>query len=1001
MTISSQVRTAGPFSCNGTTTVFPFAFKVFTASDVSVIFRDTASGAEVPLVLNIDYTVSLNANQNANPGGAISTIGPAFETGATLTLTSKLQYLQPTDLTNQGAFYPKVITDALDRLTIFAQQILGIANRALKFPISDGNLDGTLPGKDQRKGRVLVFDETTGLPIAGPSIGDVIPNDYIGEELPVSPFNGMRWYKPSEATTFVYYVDGDSGQWVQESVASADSTFELQLAAVDSTKLVGGVQARQLRLVDGIKNLIAETNIAMDVKGFYVGSNIGGGQFYYDPTRNKSAHNGGTIIAPEAITGWDGTQAGLATLLNWTGSGVGCFVRASKIAKPQYFGAICDGIADDTVAMRSLFKSGLFIVGNPTDTYRITTSVVTTNVSVNAEFNGALFLYDNVIFDDHRCLAFVADMSDETTISAINYYAEVINGRLGLQVTVADASAYAVGDFIKIVSDDLINLSSPNEWLGQGFEIVKITGNNIFTSKITDLRFNTNPRLAKYRKNVKCNLRGLKFTHSNPNLENNYKVMLTVSGMVYPEINDILSFDNANTAVMIVNCYGASGDNIKARNLKGDTTLSQIGYTLVDEGSSESKWGLLYGERVRHVYTTGAESFPIGTKDVKNYGGAVNCVVDHVWGEGCHSFAADTHPDGYNTLINRVTCYSSSRERGERTGALQFRGWKEHCQEVMHIGRDYAVWLNSNWHDCTIGNVVTKGGRLLMANSSGNPYGNQTLQVNSMTHYVSLKEPISIQAIDTNLNCGDVKIIFKNDIEFLPFLSVFNLAGGANNFANIGKVFVDMSQIPNGKLGGYLPVQLQSNFGKITIEHWEQIQSQFSDISLGVSGFIGGLGSERSFSYLEIGKHTIKANASVANIFIQYYEALISNTSPIYIGEYEFIGTDRDYSDHIYHSLFVNNGFLNHAKRYTPSNSRPYINLLGNLKKTIQCTVSGGATTQIQPPSYQNQLWEISNSLTSSHAATITYSSGLTAVIPVGESITLRGKSDLTWERIK
>lgn len=246
MTISSQVRTAGPFACNGSTTVFPFAFKVFTASDVSVVFRDTASGAEVPLVLNIDYTVSLNANQNANPGGAISTIGLAFATGTTLTLTSKLQYLQPTDLTNQGAFYPKVISDALDRLTIFVQQVLGIANRALKFPISDGNLDGTLPGKDQRKGRVLVFHETTGLPIAGPSIGDVIPNDYIGEDLPVNPFNGMRWYKPSEATTFVYYVDGDSGQWVQEPVVSADSTLELQLAAADSTVLIAGVEASEI-----------------------------------------------------------------------------------------------------------------------------------------------------------------------------------------------------------------------------------------------------------------------------------------------------------------------------------------------------------------------------------------------------------------------------------------------------------------------------------------------------------------------------------------------------------------------------------------------------------------------------------------------------------------------------------------------------------------------------------------------------------------------------------
>lgn len=172
MTISSQARTAGPFACNGSTTVFPFAFKVFSASDVAVVFRDDASGVETTLVLTIDYTVSLNADQDANPGGSISTL-VAFAAGSTLTLTSKVPYLQPTDLTNQGGFYPKVITAALDRLTIFAQQILNITNRALRFPISDGNLDGTLPSKEQRKGKMLAFDETSGLPIVGPDVSDI------------------------------------------------------------------------------------------------------------------------------------------------------------------------------------------------------------------------------------------------------------------------------------------------------------------------------------------------------------------------------------------------------------------------------------------------------------------------------------------------------------------------------------------------------------------------------------------------------------------------------------------------------------------------------------------------------------------------------------------------------------------------------------------------------------------------------------------------------------
>lgn len=172
MTISTQARTAGPFACNGATTVFPFNYKVFAASDVVVVLRIDSTGTEVTLVLGVDYTVTLNANQNTSPGGTVTTL-TAFPTGQTITLTSAVPYLQPTDLTNQGGFYPSVINAALDRLTIFAQQVLGVANRALKFPLSDGNLNGTLPGKDQRKGTVLAFDTTTGLPVAGPNIASL------------------------------------------------------------------------------------------------------------------------------------------------------------------------------------------------------------------------------------------------------------------------------------------------------------------------------------------------------------------------------------------------------------------------------------------------------------------------------------------------------------------------------------------------------------------------------------------------------------------------------------------------------------------------------------------------------------------------------------------------------------------------------------------------------------------------------------------------------------
>ena len=172
MTISTQNRTAGPFAGNGVTAAFPFTFKVFQASDLKVVRRVDATDVETVLVLNTNYTVTLNPNQNANPGGTVTLSGPLV-VGQTLTVTTELAYLQQTELTNQGGFYPQVITNALDRLTIFAQQLFSGLGRSLKYPLSDSGIDPTLPGKNALRGRVLAFHETTGRPIAGPSTTSV------------------------------------------------------------------------------------------------------------------------------------------------------------------------------------------------------------------------------------------------------------------------------------------------------------------------------------------------------------------------------------------------------------------------------------------------------------------------------------------------------------------------------------------------------------------------------------------------------------------------------------------------------------------------------------------------------------------------------------------------------------------------------------------------------------------------------------------------------------
>jgi hypothetical protein len=172
MTISSTTRRAGPFAGNGATTSFPFAFKVFKTSDVKVTHTDTVTDYESVLTLNADYSVTLNADQDAYPGGSITypISGSRLSATETLAAISDVSPVQETDLTNLGRFLPQVIENALDRLTIISQQLLEKVNRALLLSVNETTTPATLPVAADRAGLYLAFD-AAGEPVASSGTG--------------------------------------------------------------------------------------------------------------------------------------------------------------------------------------------------------------------------------------------------------------------------------------------------------------------------------------------------------------------------------------------------------------------------------------------------------------------------------------------------------------------------------------------------------------------------------------------------------------------------------------------------------------------------------------------------------------------------------------------------------------------------------------------------------------------------------------------------------------
>lgn len=145
MTIPATPRKAGPFLGTGAQTVFPFAFKVFSADDVTVTVADDA-GVETELS-SADYTVTLNVNQDTSPGGTVTypRSGAALPVNSRLVITSGVDLDQPLDLPSGGNFSPLALENELDRIVMQIQQLAEQWTRALRVSVTSSGVVPAFP----------------------------------------------------------------------------------------------------------------------------------------------------------------------------------------------------------------------------------------------------------------------------------------------------------------------------------------------------------------------------------------------------------------------------------------------------------------------------------------------------------------------------------------------------------------------------------------------------------------------------------------------------------------------------------------------------------------------------------------------------------------------------------------------------------------------------------------------------------------------------------------
>lgn len=134
MTISKELRATSILKGNGVSTEFPFTFKVFNAqTDIAVFRSDSVDSLSEEQVSRDAYAVTLNADQENNPGGVV-VFSVAPKSGTVFVIQSSIPILQGTSLTNYDRFLPNVLNDIHDKLTALIQQLAYVMGRCLVVP---------------------------------------------------------------------------------------------------------------------------------------------------------------------------------------------------------------------------------------------------------------------------------------------------------------------------------------------------------------------------------------------------------------------------------------------------------------------------------------------------------------------------------------------------------------------------------------------------------------------------------------------------------------------------------------------------------------------------------------------------------------------------------------------------------------------------------------------------------------------------------------------------
>jgi len=330
MTVSTSTSFVS-YAGNGSLTTFAYTFKIFQDSDLLVTLVNDALGVETTQVLTTNYTVTGAGTDGG--GNVVFTAAPA--SGVTIKIRRVLPVTQETDYVANDPFPAEAHEDALDKLTMLLQQQTANSDLAISFPEGDvgAGLNNIVPSAVDRADKLLKFD-TEGN-VEAVAAADVLTGSVLGANYTKASHTGNG--------TIVAF----------STVEAAGSKNNIQV------------------YIDGVY----QNKDTFSISGATL-------TFTEAPPLNSAIE----FIVGNAVT----SITGDASAITYNQGGTGAQERTVKSKLQEFvsvkdFGAVGDGVTDDTAAIQAAINTGL-PVHAPAGTYVIT-STINMESGASATFN--------------------------------------------------------------------------------------------------------------------------------------------------------------------------------------------------------------------------------------------------------------------------------------------------------------------------------------------------------------------------------------------------------------------------------------------------------------------------------------------------------------------------------------------------------------------------------------------------------------------------------------